>query len=312
MNLIVATYLRDDEVLSSSFLHFLDIINRKEIKVCLCIFTSHNLEFKAEYPFRVYKDNGRTKYKRIKQIIVEFPDSIILSIDNDITVQAARLYDFIISFVDSSAAIGWGRIGVSNKGFFPQLANVDKLISHKILRPFLWKTSLGISIPGQCFILRSKFFVTSLPVQDTFLDDLQLGLITNIDKLNIKVSSETLGNEKAKRTLRELIIQRSRWAKGYASVLSVSGQLSVKAKALVLLHGFAYHILMPVLTIMFLGFSCFQPSVSALMFLIFLFFIAGRSLNLLFAVMIYPFIFSFLHIIWLCNLCKYLWRAEKV
>jgi cellulose synthase/poly-beta-1,6-N-acetylglucosamine synthase-like glycosyltransferase len=155
-----------------------------------------------------------------------------------------ELKEFVKRASEEEADIAWGRIRARQyKGLFGGLVAVDKLLSHNILRPLLWKLKVGITIPGQCFWIKRKAFAGKLPQIDTFLDDLEVGLEVNRrqSRLEIRASASVLGYEIPNETFSGLWRQRSRWAKGYLSVLR--GAKNPKDRNKVIIHGFAYHFL---------------------------------------------------------------------
>lgn len=300
MNFIIVTYLRLDEKIKQSLLDAIEALLSCEFNVVLCVFSSEKITLDSAFSFVNIVDGGRTKYARIKDIIALYPSGIIVSIDNDMTIDSAQLVLLCKEFLSSSASISWGLISVSNSGFVPDLVYIDKNLSHRIIRPLLWKTGVGISVPGQCFIFRSRHFASLLPDEDTYLDDLQIGLIANNNKMPVYFSKCIIGYEEAKTSLSALIKQRKRWADGYSSVLIAGLAMNKKSILKILLHGFSYHLILPILITAYIMFFVVYPLPSLLSFLAICLILSIRDIRLFIPMIMYPFIFSFLHIEWLC------------
>lgn len=304
MEIIIATYLRDDEELSASFLNFIDLLTQLKFQPILCVFTSHEFLCTAKCPIVTYMDEGRTKYARIQTLIHQYSNHIILSIDNDITINNEDLLKLIEDFSRSKACIAWGQIGVSNNGFFPSLVCIDKIVSHQIIRPVLWKLHIGISVPGQCFLFRSAKYLNVLAASDTFLDDLQIGLITNLKKFDILIKKNVIGNEKAKTSFVDLLKQRKRWASGYGAVLCSSRHLAYKALSLVLIHGFSYHAILPLIILILLLTFPICPISNVIIYTCICIIVSKLNFKLLFSSFVYPLIFTILHFYWFFHVIK--------
>ena len=165
-----------------------------------------------------------------------------MCIDNDITINYNNLKKFVIEFIDSKYAIGWGKIKTKNvKKFIPQLIKIDKNLSHDFIRPLLWKAKIGISIPGQIFVLKKDKFIDKLPKIDTVYDDLTIGMIARKNNFEYFYSKLFLGSELPKGNFVDLIKQRIRWSKGMAQ--SIFNGIRYNMLKFVLIHSFMYHML---------------------------------------------------------------------
>ena len=123
------------------------------------------------------------------------------------------------------------------------MITIDKLLSHHIIRPFLWKFNCGISISGQLFFIKTKSFNNKLLQIDTFLDDLALGSYVSLHQkeLKILIDNSIIATEEPKTSFSDLYIQRKRWAKGFFSIISRTK--NKKIKNLLKIHAFSYHFL---------------------------------------------------------------------
>ena len=296
----IVTYLRSCEIITQDFVFVVQYLKGKEILDNVYVFSPRQVETQFPDYWTFIVDGEKTKYMRLQYLIQTLPDTVLLSIDNDMMVYCPILEAFIKQFVGSAASIGWGRIGVSNKGWIPNLIVIDKTLSHSFIRPLLWRCHLGISVPGQCFILRTEDYRTHLLKSDTYLDDLQIGLITCYHGYEVFQSKKVLGNEKAQDSLTKLFNQRKRWAKGIAATLTAARQLPQKYYYLVLLHGVVYHLLLPaiIIFIFFLYGVNRLPIATGLALLLVLLLCKGR-INLFWSAFLYCLVFPCLHFFWL-------------
>jgi cellulose synthase/poly-beta-1,6-N-acetylglucosamine synthase-like glycosyltransferase len=243
-----------------------------------------------------------TKYLRLSSLLGEDTSDYFLSVDNDVRGNMEELKIFVSIAVEEELDIAWGKIRARQyKGLFSGLVAVDKLISHNILRPALWKLKVGISIPGQCFWIKRETFAGKLPQIDTFLDDLGVGLEVSrrYTDLKMKTFPSVLGYETPNETFSGLWRQRSRWAKGYASILL--GVKTGKDKKKVVIHGFAYHFFW-----IFSWLTCFfLARVNWLLAVLYLsgisFVIGGRMFIYAF---LYQLLFPIFHICWIVTMLK--------
>jgi len=298
----IVTYLRASETITQSFLLFVQQIQNREILDNVYIFTVTPREVIAHKNWIIIYDNGKTKYERLRYLINTLQDSILFSIDNDMTIDFSVFETFLNQFIFSDRVIGWGKIGVSNKGFVPSLISVDKNLSHYFIRPLLWKLNIGISIPGQCFILRTKKYFQRLPETNTFLDDLQIGLFTCYQGYQVFQSEKIIGTEKVQDTLGKLFRQRKRWAKGFASTLKTAQSMNRKFFILVLLHGFSYHLTLPIFIPFLLSLYFVNSIIAFTITFLLLILLCKGNFSLLGSALLYCMIFPWLHLYWLISL----------
>ena len=184
-----------------------------------------------------------TKYTRMLSSLKISSNENILYIDNDITPDLFSLKKFIVEY-RSDSDLYFGRIAAKeSKTFTGKLIQTDKTISHKLIRPLLWRIGAGISLPGQIFMLKRGKFLKNLPEADTVFDDLAVGICAVKNGFIVQRSKLTLGYERPSETPSVLIKQRIRWARGYCEQLKASRGSSVFP--LVVIHGLAYHVLSP-------------------------------------------------------------------
>ncbi len=125
-------------------------------------------------------------------------------------------------------------------GLLGQLIAVDKWLSHRFLRPTLWRLGIGITLPGQFLIMSSSVLHRLNPRLDTYLDDLYVGFLCRRLKVSVCRDSRIVGHEASRVTWTGLIAQRIRWMKGFMQLV---WHLAAEPGALPLLavHFLAYH-----------------------------------------------------------------------
>ena len=295
----LVTYTRSTE----GFTNELDRISRAfyekykdNFKVVICCekyFQVSNKEYLIEF-----MEISGTKYRRLISLMQKDDSKYYLSIDNDITGNISELLDFVNEMSAKNCEVGWGRIRAKRqRGFISNMVAVDKLLSHNIIRPLLWKLGAGISIPGQVFCIKGESYRGKLIELDTFLDDLALGLYVNINKSKKYVISTVLGEEEPNSKFLGLWKQRSRWAIGYSTILkAVKDKKEYKNK--VVIHGLSYHLswLLNWVIIVLLA-LLFWPLAIGYIFLISAL-ISKKDISILLYSVIYQFVFPIFHIRW--------------
>ncbi|TYC51390.1 glycosyltransferase family 2 protein [Zoogloea oleivorans] len=194
--------------------------------------------------------------------------------------------------------LGWGRIQsrkVSN--FISRLVEVDKLLSHTVLRPMLWRMHLGVTIPGQCFLLKTASFEGTLPSTDTFLDDLSIGLHAAKHHLRYHYAQNVVAFELPSYSFSALWKQRLRWATGFRQSVSCT-TLSRQDRRLLWIHAFCYHLL-PILHVATLAALAPQAPLACAGWLGILGLAITRSHpQALGAALAYPILFPLFHVGW--------------
>lgn len=151
--LTIATFISNTEKYNRNFLEFCDLL-RKKINIDIIIFTDKRLSIQRNDVKQVVQKNT-TKYKRIIELIEICNTDNILCIDNDITIYFNELKKFTEEFIYGNYDLAWGKIKAKHtKGLIANVIRIDKNLSHEYIRPFLWKMNIGISIPGQIFMIK--------------------------------------------------------------------------------------------------------------------------------------------------------------
>lgn len=307
MQITIVTYLRARETISLNFKKVIDAFQRDNLLKGVIVFSDVTRN-DISSGWSLYVDNGRTKYARLKQLISQNWGDYLLSIDNDMELDFLKAKHFCEEFISSDSAIGWGLVGVSNRGSLADIIAVDKILSHNYIRPILWKFHWGISVPGQFFIFRCNDYIGKILPEDTFLDDLQIGLITNCAKFKVFHPKILIGREAAKETISTLLQQRKRWANGYASIVRTAFHLSLQHFSLVVVHGFFYHCFFScLLGFLILLFIC-HPIIACICYVSLIFILSGGKIGLLKGACIYSVCFPIIHLYWgwhvISNLCS--------
>lgn len=243
---------------------------------------------------------GTTKYARILLSLKIASCERILYIDNDITPEVQCLHKFITEFRDDTD-LCFGRISVNNpETFTGHLIQIDKIISHKFTRPLLWYLNIGISVPGQVFMLRKQKFLANMPLTDTVFDDLAVGICAKQGGFNVQSLRLTAGYEEPSENMRELFRQRIRWARGYYEQLAYNAR--EKIFWLIVLHGISFHMI-PAVIIPVIIYLAGSRYAAVIMCLISLFASEFRPARIIYAVA-YFLIFPFVHVVWFTAFLK--------
>lgn len=297
----LVTYTRKKEKFTEELVKMGNFLNREfgEFKCILFseanVIIPKNAEFEVE---QIYMEG--TKYRKLIYLMENDDSYFYISVDNDINAQLDNLKEFVYGMINDDADIGWGKIMANPKSnFISQLVGVDKILSHYLLRPILWKSGWGISIPGQCFMLKRKSFKGKLLDVDTFLDDLALGLFVNRHNKELKVfqSKKILGYEEPNDSFQGLWKQRSRWAKGFSTI--IDGVKDPVEKKLVSIHGLSYHALWIINWINMILFSFVNPIVSVVYILFMAVLLTRGQVGRLIYGIIYQFVFPIFHMRWM-------------
>lgn len=296
-DLTIATFISNNEKDNKDFFNFIKVI-QKNINIETIVFTDYRIDINEKYEIKQIIKSNITKYKRIMQLIERAESNNILCIDNDITIDFEKLNEFINEFINNNYDLAWGKIKTtSTKGVVPKLIRIDKNLSHDFIRPFLWKAHLGISIPGQIFMLKRDSFLGELPDVDTVYDDLTLGMIARKNRFKFYYSKSFLGSESPKGNFKNLIKQRIRWSKGMAQ--SIYNGIKNKMLKFVLLHAFMYHLLWLPYYVLLVIISKNNIIGSTIIFITTAILLAEYKKSDLFWAFCYMLIFPIIHSIWL-------------
>ena len=300
--LTIVTFISNNESPNLNLFSLLNTLNTavKNIKMIIYTDIDINIDSFQNKSVDITICPGTTKYKRILMSFMNAKTENILYIDNDITPDNDNLLKLISGFNDNTD-IAWGYIGVTEiNGFIPNLIAIDKLLSHKIIRPLLWKFGIGISVPGQVFLINTSKFRNDLPSYDTVFDDLTIGIITKQFNYSVSCLPLYLGYEKPSSAFSTLVMQRKHWAKGFYQ--SICNNIHDKILPYILLHGLVYHFLwLPVwIIIVFAG--LFSIPLGVIIFIIVCSCLCNRKFLRIGYSFAYAVVFPFIHLIWFFTL----------
>lgn len=243
--LVIITYLRGQERLTPEIIEIGNQLHQRYPDLTMELFVESLPAEPAvgtKFPIRITHFKG-TKYRKLLHALDNTEHRNLLSLDNDIEADIPALLSLVEKALNGNYDLAWGRIHsrqVSN--FVSRLVEVDKLLSHTVLRPLLWRLNLGVTIPGQCFLLKTDSFKGHLPYTDTFLDDLSIGLYAAKHRLRHLYIQEVVAFELPSYSVTTLWKQRARWAKGFNQSLSCTS-LDSYDRRLLWIHAFCYHFL---------------------------------------------------------------------
>lgn len=245
----IATFISKNEYENKKIYETINYL-KKYFRVDVIIFSDNEMENKNK-GIKTIITPKMTKYRRIQILLNEAESNDILCIDNDIEPNRENILNFINKCLKVNYSIAWGKVKAQKtKGVIPKIINIDKNLSHDYIRPTLWKMNIGISLPGQIFMINKKYFKDKLPKIDTVYDDLMIGAVAREKHYPIFFVKEILEYEKPKKNIIELLQQRIRWAKGLAETIMYNRKN--KVLPFILLHGFFFNLLwFPIYLIIF-------------------------------------------------------------
>lgn len=307
MHIKIVTYMRTYEYVNDGLRNAVDLLKTLDSDVECIIFTDCARNFDGQMDVLVNNMvYPGTKYVRLLNLINREQDNCLyLSIDNDMVLDSKNFINYVRDCVDRNVDFSWARLmAQDNSKVVSKLVSVDKLLSHNIIRPLLWKIGVGLSIPGQCFLIRPLAFKNQLYEIDTFLDDLALGAYINehFKTLNIYISDEVIGYEFPNDTIKGLCRQRKRWAKGFYQILRASTGKKYFYKLCI--HGIAYHMNWLFHWLLILFFVRLNKYIAVAYIFCFAIFITNNRKSYCLWGVLYQFVFPIFHCVWIINLIR--------
>lgn len=301
--LAIVTYLRGQESLTPQLIMIGNQLHHRYPGLVMDLYVESEDAVHApdaDFPIHVTHLKG-TKYRKLLHALQGTDHRYLLSLDNDIAADIPGLLHLVAQTTGRDSDLGWGRVhSRSVSSFISRLVEVDKLLSHTILRPALWRLHLGVTIPGQCFLLKTDSFRDSLPGTDTFLDDLSIGLHAAKHRLRYHYAHEVVAYELPSYSFAALWKQRSRWATGFRQSLSCA-TLTGRDRQLLWIHAFCYHLL-PLLHVAALAALAPQAPLACAVWLgVLALAIARCRPQALGAALAYPILFPLFHVGWWLN-----------
>jgi len=313
--LCIVTFLRGGEEFTKPFQNLINTLVAEFSDQVRCVmFVEHIVSIPDGVMISVEQIvKTGTKYQKILYLLEEDKTEYLLCVDNDVTNNPLQIIRFVRHMLTEKMDAGWGKIMAEKPvALVAGMVAVDKVLSHHLVRPLLWQIRWGITVPGQCFMLRRQSFVGKLLPVDTYLDDLALGLYirANYRQLKVHYSNEILGFEKPNNTWRGLWQQRERWAKGYASVCC--GAWSTSYFPYVVVHGLAYHASWALHWLVIVSLGLVSPGLAVIYLLVVTVALTAGNMNMLSAAALYQVAFPVLHGWWLWCLVKVLAKAQII
>lgn len=310
--LCMITYTTDKEIFTADLRAVASALYKSfgdSFKVILCCESTLPIFAEEQFPIerRIFSDT--TKYRRFIDVLENDDSVYYLSIDNDVKCDFVALKNFLTAIIEGDYDIGWGRIQTKEAvNTISKLVAVDKLLSHNILRPVLWRLGVGISVPGQIFCIKGNSYRGKLFDLNTFLDDLAVGLYSSNTKKKFLMFPEVLGFESPNVNFDGLRQQRLRWARGYASIFHFLKDGGSLAK--IIIHAVTYHFLWLIhwgiflflINVSVVGAAAYVCLVTILM--------TGRNFSLAAYSLLYQLIFPIFHVFWIAELMSELNRLR--
>lgn len=311
--LCLVTYLVGEEIFTQDLRTLARELNKffhGSFKVIVCRENFCPILNNEPYHVEIFQMPNMTKYSRILSVLESDDSNYYLSVDNDIKGDVAAIKDFLSTMINGDFDIGWGKIEAQKiPNFISRLVDADKSLSHNILRPFLWKLGVGVSVPGQIFCIKGDSYRKKIFNLNTYLDDLAFGLYSSNKGKKFLICAEILGFEFPNTTFKGLWRQRIRWAKGYAAIFHAINFGDGLHK--IIFHGLAYHFLWIIhWLIIFLAAKLnFCIAASYILFTAIL--IAGKNFGAIFYAVLYQIFFPIFHIRWAVEFFLKMIKLEK-
>lgn len=300
-NITIATFISSKEKKNNDFIEVIKFLE-KSFELEALVFCDFYMKDLPNNIIQIVTP-GMTKYKRIEKLLSISKNDNILCIDNDITINKENLKKFINECISKEYAVAWGKIkAIPVKSFIAHLICIDKNLSHDYIRPMLWKLNIGISLPGQIFMINKQYYIDKLPKYDTVYDDLTIGIITKENSMPIYYTKEILGEELPKSTFINLLKQRKRWAKGFAE--SIYNNRKTNMLKYVIIHGFMYHLLWIPFYIILILLTLITPILPIIIICIVCILLADKKIKDILWSFAYILVFPVVHIVWLISFIK--------
>ncbi|MDG5788351.1 glycosyltransferase family 2 protein [Evansella sp. AB-P1] len=277
----------------------------------VAVFVDEVQEHNINMPIKQIKMPQTTKYKRILSLLDESDADYFLFIDNDIKGDIPKTIRFIKKTMEKGSDIAWGKImAQKHKGITSKMVAVDKLLSHNVLRPLLWKMKLGVTVPGQCFMIKASSFRNKIDKFDTFLDDISFGLHVQLNHMSVHMDPHVLGYEEPNAKLKNLFKQRKRWAHGFTSIFSTNRK-NKKGRFLLSIHTLSYHLSWIPFWATFALIGINSLTFAILFLVISIVLLCRKQLSLVPAALLYSIVFPVLHIHWFRHVVSFYFKQLK-
>lgn len=300
----IATFISNNEQKNEDFDLLCELLNKK-YDVDVYIYSDHKIDTN-----NTNKVGKQTKYFRIIDLVESTKNKDILFVDNDITIDKNNILKFVDDVTKSDYALAWGIIRTSQqRNLTEKMIDIDKIISHYIIRPISWKLKIGISLPGQVFMLNRDYYLDKMPKINTIYDDLEIGACVKAHNMPVKYTKYILGYEKPKTSLKNLLIQRKRWAQGFTQTIYMNKKS--KVEKYVIIHGIIFNMMWIPVNILLLIIAFKNIYLFFLTFLLLGFWYSHFNLKKVLYAYLYILVFWIVYFIWLINMIKFLTMKEE-
>ncbi len=300
----IATFISNSEKKNNDFDSLCELLKEK-YDVDIYIYSDHKIDTD-----NINIVGKQTKYFRIIDLVENTKNKDILFVDNDITIDKNNILKFVDEVSKSDYALAWGIIRTSQQNnLVEKMIDIDKIISHYIIRPMSWKLKIGISLPGQVFMLNRNYYLDKLPKINTIYDDLEIGACVKEYNMPIKYTRYILGYEKPKTSFKNLLIQRKRWAQGLTQTIYMNKKS--KVGKYVIIHGIIFNMMWIPTNLILLLLALKNIYLFLAIFILLGFWYSHFNFKKVLYAYIYILVFWIVYFIWLINMIKFLTMKEE-
>lgn len=240
-----------------------------------------------------------TKLSKLRIFSQTVNSDFVCVCDPDLCVRSDTTREVVASAIEAShgdnEVVAFGLVDCRANGtLLSSVIAIDKWLSHRVLRPLLWRYGLGITIPGQFLVLSTSVLQRLDPAIDSYLDDLYLGWIARSTGVRVLRVPVVIGEEESRSTFTSLFTQRLRWMRGFFSLVTHFSR-QPRALGFLAIHFIAYHG-MPILWLICISaLAIFLPVLAIALFVASALMISRLSHQSLIAAATFSILFPLLH-----------------
>lgn len=251
--------------------------------------------------FEVISVRQGTKLSKLRSATSLITSDLVCICDPDFTITEEGCRTVLQRAAEalraSNEVVAFGILeGRDNGTLLSKVIAIDKWISHRILRRFLWSLGVGITLPGQFLILSPGLLRKLDSDVDSYLDDLYLGLVARKHHVRVQRLPIMVGQEDPRTSWGSLLTQRLRWMRGLVSLFA---HLRTQPASVMLLvaHYAAYHGLPILIMVGIICLVTLRPVVGAGVFLSMAFVLAVMSKRSFVSAVVFLAIFPAVHLL---------------
>jgi cellulose synthase/poly-beta-1,6-N-acetylglucosamine synthase-like glycosyltransferase len=306
--LAIVTYLRDGERFPTAFLPLIHrLMELYDVSIHVFVSANFHGNLTGEFPINIHLFSG-TKYKRLHYLFQQISTEYVLSMDNDISPNLNQMVSMLSYAIQNNKNLAFGKISIrQTPTLIANFVFFMKQISHNFLRPLLFLFNLSASIPGQVMVLKTSFWGNKLVDDETFLDDLLLGVMMLKHQLNHSThyNHAVLGFEIPNLTWSSLLRQRNRWAKGFLQTYHLTQKHYPHEIKYLWIHLLAYEVGWLFNWTFIFTLFWFSPLIALLVYLLEGLFLSFPKLTKFPIACFYLVIFPFFRVYWLYALIRH-------